>query len=160
MRTLLLMRHAEAEPSHPDGDFKRPLTRDGEKKAKSFGELLRDRDEVPYTLMASAAERATDTARQVADGLRLSLPMISQSRSLYDWPPDKVLWLLRLEMDTLSRILVIGHNPTMSALARDLGAEIDSLKPCECCACYFEGPWRDLGKVPLTKSELLRVERD
>lgn len=160
MRTLLLMRHAEAEPSHPEGDFKRCLTREGRDEAKNFGKLLRERDEIPYTLMASEAERATETARQVADGLRLSIPRIEQSRNLYDWPPDKVLWLLRLEMDMLSRILVIGHNPTISTLARDLGAKIDSLKPCECCACYFEGSWRDLGKVPLTKSELLRVERD
>ena len=157
---LMLLRHAEAESSHPNGDFERPLTSMGLAQAKSFGELLDARGIVPDLLLVSAAERAKATAEQVLAGLgRPELPQ-EQKWDFYKYSCDHWVQCLRGLPMQINRVLVIGHNPAMSDLAQGLGASSEYLETCECFNCQLREPWYDLGLDPLISGELLRAERD
>src|SRR5688500_18990110 len=67
MKTLLMLRHAKAEP--PDegmSDRDRPLAPRGEKEAPQLGYWLRDQELMPAAILASSAARAKATAELVA----------------------------------------------------------------------------------------------
>src|SRR5690625_6692090 len=70
MATLVLLRHAKAEPHGSGGaDFDRPLSLRGRHQAGGLGGLLTAHDAVPQVVLCSAAVRAAQTWQLAAVGL-------------------------------------------------------------------------------------------
>jgi phosphohistidine phosphatase SixA len=64
---LVLMRHGQAQPKHPDvDDANRSLTRHGYREAARTANILRDRDVVPTVIWTSPYLRAMQTAQVLA----------------------------------------------------------------------------------------------
>jgi phosphohistidine phosphatase len=124
---LVLLRHGHAEEGRDD--FARRLTDAGRRAARQAGQALVQARFQPELVLTSPAPRAQETAELVArecgfDGA----PRADQA--LYLGEPRAYLALLRALPETLSRVLLVGHNPTLSELARQLG-EGAELRPAQ-----------------------------
>lgn len=120
-RTLVVVRHAKAEDS-ASTDHDRRLTDRGRADATALGESLGELldpslfDAGQPLALVSSAVRARETWAAVTDGLEADVEQRVQD-DLYQAGPDEVVDLLTgLDGDTVLA-LVIGHNPTMEALA-------------------------------------------
>ena len=86
MKTILLMRHAKAEPGVPgQKDFDRPLAERGNEDALRMGRALAKTGEVPDAIVSSPAARAKQTAEGAARTMKFGGAMLLD-RGLYDAP--------------------------------------------------------------------------
>lgn len=115
-RTLLLMRHAKsAYPSGPTGpiaDHDRPLAPRGVREAALAGAWLRTTQPAIDSVLCSTATRT----RQTLAHTDLAAPVRYLDR-LYAATPEAVRNEITTVTDDVNTLLVIGHEPTTSALA-------------------------------------------
>ncbi|MEE6282986.1 SixA phosphatase family protein [Georgenia sunbinii] len=125
-RTLVVLRHATAEPEGDLGDAQRPLSGRGRQQAGEIGRLLAEQLGGFDVVLVSAALRTTETAKLVTAALP-DRPEPQVRRELYGAGPRQVLELLAELPADAARVLIIGHEPTMSSLAALLGGTKDPL---------------------------------
>lgn len=117
MLELLLLRHAKSRRDQPDvGDHERNLAPRGERAAKLIGKKLAAEGPRPSRVLCSTATRA----RHTWDLVRAELPSAPEPLyidELYLAPPGRMLKLVRRHGGDAKRLLLIGHNPGMQALA-------------------------------------------
>ena len=114
---LILWRHAEAEPGVDD--LERKLTAKGRKQAARVAGWLNARLPSRYSLYASPAKRAQQTAKALDATIETS-DLLAPDRNVadilraVDWPSRDQL------------VIVVGHQPTLGrVVARLLGNEAD-----------------------------------
>ncbi len=114
MRQLILLRHAKSSWVNPDlNDFDRPLNKRGQRSAKTLGKWLRKSGYAPEVTYCSTARRTRETWEALKlDG---SLQLMEE---LYHASPDRMLGVLH--GSEASSVLMIAHNPGISALAHVL----------------------------------------
>ncbi|MGH3366402.1 MAG: SixA phosphatase family protein [Nocardioidaceae bacterium] len=117
-RRLLVMRHAKAQ-QEAETDHDRRLSPRGRRDARAAGTMLAERQDEPVLALVSTAQRARDTWHALS-GVLSSEPEVWFDRSLYDAGPADVVELLAGVADTVSSVIVIGHNPAMSTVAAAL----------------------------------------
>ena len=148
-RRLTLLRHAQAFPARGgQHDFARPLDPTGleqlRTRAPAFASATAD---FPVDrCMFSPALRTATTAAAFATAVGL-VPEASQPEPLlYDIGLSELLQYLRRLPPTVGHALVVGHNPTLSALAWRLSptALRGGLEPCDHVTVDFHGEWTDL----------------
>ncbi|HEY3730754.1 MAG TPA: histidine phosphatase family protein [Steroidobacteraceae bacterium] len=146
--TLVLMRHAEAEPAAGgDADIDRPLSARGRTDAIDAAECIVAASLRIDLVLVSPARRARETALIVAAALDMA-DEFQIEPSLYLSEPDTLLrQVQRCEADAARTVLVVGHNPAMSALAQGLGGNEHrvQLRPSGLCRIEFEyDSWGEL----------------
>ncbi len=121
MKTLLLLRHAKAGVGAPD--HSRGLTGRGRRQSAAAGRYLAAEGLLPELVLCSDARRT----RETLDGLGLEDgAAVRFAPELYDGHTPEVLALARAAAPaSLSRVLVIGHNPAISEAGRLLAREGD-----------------------------------
>ena len=121
MKTLLLLRHSKAGVGAPDRD--RGLTGRGRRQAATAGRYLAAEDLLPDLVICSDARRT----RETLDGLALEEgTAVHFTPDLYDGHVPELLALVRgIGDDSISCVLVVGHNPTISDAGRYLAREGD-----------------------------------
>ena len=108
---LILWRHAEAEEGGPD--LARALTGKGRKQAARVAEWLMQRLPAKFTLLASPAKRAQQTAQALEAKIR-TVEKLAPGASVADvlhaagWP------------DGDGVVLVVGHQPDLGAVVAHL----------------------------------------
>ena len=125
-KRLYLIRHAKSDWGAPTGgDHERPLAKRGQKAAQLMGRFLTAIDQVPEAVLASTALRARTTAEQMAEAGGWDVE-IATERSLYESHAERVLQEIRKQDDDAASLLVVGHEPTWSALVALLtgGSEV------------------------------------
>ena len=127
MRTLLLMRHAKSDwEADFESDHDRPLNHRGTKSARLMGRVLAARGIAPEFILSSTAVRARTTAELAMEagkwdsGLRLDT-------ALYESGPQGVLEAAASAPE-VSRLMLVGHQPTWSLLAARLTGEPVEMK--------------------------------
>lgn len=150
--TLVLMRHAKAEP-YATTDEERELTAQGESDAVAAGEWLAEQGVHIDSALVSGAARARGTWAAVAEGADLGIEP-TFDRSLYAAEPETALDLIRLTNESVGSLLVIGHNPTVAHLAQmldDGDGDADSIDAmaigfpsASMAVLAVEGSWADL----------------
>ncbi|MBU4214805.1 MAG: histidine phosphatase family protein [Actinobacteria bacterium] len=120
-RRLVLLRHAKAEQLGGP-DRVRPLALVGRRQAGSVGAQLRAEGLVPDHVLCSSALRTRQTWELVRGGLGpISRSINVEVRDeVYDAGVPELLALLREVPATAATVLVVGHEPTMSAAAARL----------------------------------------
>ncbi len=134
MRTLLILRHGKAAAEEGGSDAERPLTHRGRREAELMGKLLRKEDLVPERILASNARRARETARQAAAAARFS-GAIDELEELYLAEPEAYITAVRRHAPDAQRVLLVGHNPGLEALALILTGDPVSLPPAGLVVC-------------------------
>lgn len=123
MKTLLLMRHAKSSWSDTElSDHDRPLNKRGRRAAPWVGEFLRQQNWLPDFVVTSTAVRASETAQAVARACSYEGPM-EITRRLYLSEPSAYLETLSAVPQGKQRVLLVGHNPTVSELLLQLTGE-------------------------------------
>ena len=113
-RTLLLLRHATAEPARPGHrDADRRLSPRGEVEADGVGAFLRDRGVLPDRVLCSPATRT----RQTLERLGLDVP-VELVPLLYQAGSDEVLELVAAA--DVGTVLVVGHAPAVPGVVYDV----------------------------------------
>jgi phosphohistidine phosphatase len=149
VRRLLLLRHAKS--SWDDAglpDHERPLAPRGEKAAVRIAEHVRSQKIAPDLVLCSTALRT----RQTLAALLPVLPGEVEIRledELYGASLDELLTRLRELEDSMGAVLVIGHNPTLHALALALtgrGDVLDRFPTGALATVALTTPWAELGE--------------
>lgn len=116
MKTLILMRHAKAEPQEPgQDDFDRPLSPRGVRDARALGDWLRTHDHLPAIALVSAARRTRETWEGLALGPECPVALLEE---IYGAAPATLIETLKTQ--TADSVLMVGHNPEMATLAAQL----------------------------------------
>ena len=127
MRRLALLRHAKSswDDSNLD-DFDRPLNARGLQAAPVMGAVLASLNFSPDCILCSPAERTRQTLTSIKPTIRGAMPPVSFDQSLYLAGTADILALLRKVEPQHAKVLIIGHNPGLHALAAMLAATGDA----------------------------------
>lgn len=132
---LILWRHAEAEDGFPD--MERALTSKGLRQAQKTAEFLRGRLPEDLRILVSPATRTRQTVEALTTHYTLA-PTIAPGASAHAvlraarWPDDE------------GTVLVVGHQPTLGAVAAQLlGLPDTSLSVRKSAVWWFTGRERD-----------------
>ena len=122
VRRLFLLRHAKSAWDDPERtDFDRPLAPRGRKAATRMGAFLRDGGYRFDEVLCSAANRAEQTWRRVADELgQDAARSVTHDEDIYLAGAPALLHRLRRVDDSVKTLLLIGHNPDLEHLANML----------------------------------------
>ncbi|WP_210443249.1 histidine phosphatase family protein [Nocardioides sp. SYSU D00065] len=114
-RTLVVVRHARAEPVAPS-DHERALAPRGRADAEEAGRWLRGQGVEPDAALVSDALRAVQTWEQLATGAGWECP-VDYSAALYAAGDDSAFDLIRETDPAVGCLVVVGHNPTVASVA-------------------------------------------
>lgn len=122
-RRLLLIRHAEADPTPPGGtDHDRPLAPFGRAQAAAIGRQVASgalpNPQLVYRSDAVRARQTWDLAA-AASGNRAD---VVDSRDLYSAPLWRVVDAVRETDDDITVLAVVGHAPEIPGVAKSLDA--------------------------------------
>lgn len=127
MKTLLILRHAKSSWDDPGlKDHDRPLNHRGVHDAPRMGRLIVDEDLVPEIIISSTAARAESTA-QLAARVMDPTPEIETTRDLYLASPHTYLDVLADHAGEADVVMVVGHNPGITALVTILTGELEEM---------------------------------
>ena len=131
-RRLTLIRHANAEHDSDLRDFERPLSKKGLGEANEMARRFQERNLVPDLILVSAAARTRETAETFAKVLGSATRLLQADDSLYLADGDHIISAIRAVGPRVSHLMVIGHNPGISAAAISLAPEAitNDLPPC------------------------------
>jgi phosphohistidine phosphatase len=115
------MRHAKSDYPPGVADHDRPLAPRGIRQAGLAGDWLRASAPAIDGVLCSTATRT----RQTLLNARIDAP-VRYSDRLYATTPGAVIDEINTVDDSVGTLLVIGHEPTMSALALGLGGAEDT----------------------------------
>lgn len=122
-RRLSLVRHANAEQDSDVRDFERPLSRKGRSEAEEMAKRFLERNLVPDLILSSAAVRTRETADNFARVLGVPARLLQADDTLYLADGDQILAAIRAMGPRVTHLMVIGHNPGISAAAISLAPE-------------------------------------
>jgi phosphohistidine phosphatase len=119
----------------------------GKRDAPKIGERLAKRDVKPDLILSSPATRALETAKIIAKKLTYKLKDIVVDERLYAVGADDLLDVVRGLDDKVERVMVVGHNPELAALAHRFSSEITHMPTCAVAAFTFDAKsWSNVGK--------------
>ena len=122
-KRLTLIRHANAEQDSDVRDFERPLSKKGLGEANEMARRFQERGLVPDLILVSAATRTRETADTFAKVLGVATRLLQPDDSLYLAEGDHILGVIRTVGPRVGHLMVIGHNPGISAAAIALAPE-------------------------------------
>jgi phosphohistidine phosphatase len=119
MRRLLLMRHSKTERPEPgQRDRDRRLMARGRADAPIIGTYMVRHRYIPDLVLVSPATRTMETWELVAAAFTKP-PRVVEDERIYNAGAQTLLELIR-ETENTHTLLVVGHNPGMHDLARQL----------------------------------------
>lgn len=126
MIQLALLRHAKSSWDQPKlDDFDRPLNERGRRAAPVMGHMLASLKFAPDVVLCSPAKRTRETLDAIASDITTAEQVVQFDERLYLATPDTMLDCLRSAGANAKRILLIGHNPGLHALAAALAQSGD-----------------------------------
>lgn len=165
-RTLVLLRHAKAEPFAPGGgDAERPLSDRGRGDAHAMGRWLAAHGLVPECVLCSPALRTRQTWAGALAGLRESDPEVDppviHAPRLYLDGAEALLGLVTSVPDSVGVLAVLGHNPTVSIASAVLdpdGGHGNGLRTAGIAVHRVGVPWSacSRGDAPLIDAHTAR----
>lgn len=143
-KKLILLRHAEAEGASPaGGDAQRKLTPTGIEQCAMVRKVL---DTMNFhRIFCSPALRTVDTLK-LTTGLDTAATVVTIDMDLYSATTENYLEILATSETDIESVLVIGHNPGISAFATTLAGQPVSLSPAALVVLEIEtDSWTAVG---------------
>jgi phosphohistidine phosphatase len=117
MRTIYLLRHAKSSwRDETLADVDRPLSKRGRQAAKAMRDHLAEQRILPAQILCSPARRTRDTLTLVQEAFPAAVP-VRFERGIYLADPQTLLRRLRRLSESLTSVMVVGHNPGLELLA-------------------------------------------
>lgn len=124
MKTLYIIRHAEAEDLYGQPDSFRPLTERGNLQAHALGNHL---GQLPANWIVSPAVRTYSTAH-VLGTTQNKKPLVHLEKKIYNAELSDLLEVIELLPNDWNEVVLIGHNPGVSFLSQYLTGVQHSFK--------------------------------
>lgn len=158
MKTLLLLRHANAENlATGASDFERGLSESGRIQAQELGAHLKQQLAIDFVL-SSAAKRARETTQLVLAAAELS-PDVRYEQSIYEASPQQLLALLGETENTIGTLLLVGHNPVIEDLAQKVTKRAVHMSTCTLVSITLDiDRWNDFAEDGGDLERILRPE--
>jgi phosphohistidine phosphatase len=157
--TLLLLRHAEANAAEPGlPDIERPLSARGRTEALDAADCIAAAQLRIDAMVVSPALRTRETAIIVAAELDIADDFRLEP-ALYLGTPAELLPTVRRCAADSHTVLMVGHNPGLSALAQQFmgGKQRIELRPAGLCRIQFEhASWQQLRPEIAVACSILR----
>lgn len=160
VRQLVLLRHAKS--AWPDvSDHERPLAPRGQRDAPEAGRWLRESGYVPDQVLSSTARRTRETWQLVQRELGAE-PPVTFHDVLYGAEVQDVLELVQATPDSVTRLLVVGHEPTMSETTLHLAGQgagdalarvLTKFSTCAIAVLALPGAWAEVAEASGTLTE-------
>ena len=131
VRTVILLRHGKSSWSDPTlADLDRPLAPRGERASRRIAKYMRRKGIRPALVLCSPALRTRQTLEAIEPSLgkRCTVEMVPQ---LYAASERELLEQLQALPESVSSVMLIGHNPGLHNLALVLasrGADLPKLE--------------------------------
>lgn len=125
LKRLVLLRHAKSDYPMGVADHDRPLASRGNREAPAAGAWLRENDVVPDFIVTSDALRTRSTCAWVISELGEKAPTPYLDSRVYGASSTKLCAIINETQETVTTLLVIGHQPVLQELAMRL-ASVDS----------------------------------
>ena len=164
-RTLVLVRHSKASHDAPT-DIERPLTPKGREMADALARRLSGRLDAVDLLLVSPAARARQTADPMQQ--RLNPGEVRIEPEIYHNGALRILRLLTGLPEAAGTVILVGHEPTISALAYALHDADDDelarqvsfgLPTATACVLEVPVPWAVLGARSAHLYDVLSARR-
>lgn len=148
MKTLYLLRHAEAEnPKAGQSDAQRVLTSSGEKDMSELAARLAKSGLRFDVILCSPAERTKQTAAIMAAATGFDPSKIEYDPKLYNATAETMIYSVSEVEDFKSKVLLVAHNPGISQLAHLLVEDVptSNFSPGGICGISFSDldSWQD-----------------
>ena len=151
MKELILVRHAKSSWDDATlSDHDRPLNARGIRDAPAMAAWLHSWCPAPDLVICSTAARAVATAQCFLDAYQMDETKIVYLRDVYHASVESLLDLIAWITPTdAKRVMVVGHNPTISYLIGHLlGTSVD-VPTCSICVLRFphQETWKQLAEA-------------
>ncbi len=155
MKTLYLVRHAKSSWKDQSlSDQQRPLNKRGHSSALAMGERLKLNDVEVERLISSPALRALTTAHYLADAINYDHDRIQIDSDMYFSGIDRMLSLVRNCDPEINTLMLVGHNPDMTAFLNFLcGYHTSNMPTCSIATIEFDGEWKKIVQSDGTLSD-------
>lgn len=129
LNTLVLLRHAKAEPAITTGDHERPLAPRGREQSQAVGRSLWEHGVTPDIVVCSTALRTRQTwdvawraYRNAGEDSALPDPVVEFSDVVYEAGLRQLVAAVTAlgddhELPQPATVIVVGHEPTISGVA-------------------------------------------
>lgn len=152
MKRIYFIRHAKAIHDDVTLDFKRDLTKRGEKDAKLMSKVLKKTKIDKF--FASPSKRTLKTAQIIATELEYDNG-ITTNEVLYASSVEKITNYIKCFNDVLNEVALVGHNYEIMEVCECLtNTKIEKFPTTAICCIDFDiSSWKDLheGKMAFLK---------
>ena len=138
MPTLILVRHAKAEPHRP-GDLTRALAARGRTDAAALGSWLRQAVAPPNRAVVSPSVRTRETWELAA----VDCPDVVLDERVYEATSGELREVIGQTPSDVDVLLLVGHNPALEQLSAELdptGSLVGGLATCA-AAVFTVSDW-------------------
>ncbi|MCW4466883.1 histidine phosphatase family protein [Glutamicibacter sp. MNS18] len=122
LRRLILLRHAKADYPLGVADHDRPLAARGNREAPAAGRWLVENNLIPDYILCSDALRTRATCSWVLSELGDKGPTPYLDSRIYSASTSQLCSIINETPDTVTTLLVIGHQPVLQDLALRLAS--------------------------------------
>ena len=159
MKQLILARHAKSswdDFTIPDHD--RPLLEKGKQKSEKVAIALKQKGIFPDLIISSTAKRAKETAVILANGLGYPVDNIRFEKNIYQADIDDIFNELFSLDNSISTVMVVGHNPTLTDMVNHFSKTmIDNLPTSAVAVVTFKtDEWEKTGSSKYKLKFILR----
>jgi phosphohistidine phosphatase len=147
MLHLILLRHAKSSwTQNGQLDFDRSLNERGQKDLGEMARRMRARGLQPRRIVSSSAARTRETAEAMARYLDLPGDGLVFERRLYLAEPADMMSVLREQPSSITRVMLVGHNPGITDFANRLAdGYVDNMPTCSFAEISFdETSWSEI----------------
>jgi len=146
-KILYLVRHAKSSWKDASlSDMDRPLNKRGRRNSPEMGKRMQVQGHKPDLIISSPANRAISTSSNIARELGIDESEIDTDEDLYFSGADGMLGVLESVDDRYRKVMMAGHNPTMTQLVNRLAnTNIFNMPTCAVAIIGFDmASWADL----------------
>jgi len=154
-KELFVLRHAKSSWDAPNmDDIDRELTTRGIHDSYTMANRLKKTLKSVDLIISSHANRALHTSTIFAGVIEYPFEKIRITSQLYEISEAQLVSFIKDLSDDLSRVIIIGHNPTFTFFVnRYLSTRIDNIPTAGLVGLSFNTPlWKDISKENLQSS--------
>ena len=153
MKNLILVRHAKSSWEVPMQDKNRVLMPQGIADAHLVSFLAKDFIPKTYSIWASTAKRATNTALIFAQNFGYPLESIVYKDDLYTFDENKLEKIIKSCSNLLDNVIVFGHNSAITNFVNKFGGIfIDNVSTSGFVSLEFDtNDWTTIEKGKINK---------
>ncbi len=118
MKTLYLLRHAQAENSFELPDKERPLTEKGKEQAFSLGKYMSSNNMTINMIKCSSALRTRQSLEYLTKNIQCDNNIFLDN--LYNASIGDIYEEIKKTSDDINNLMILAHNPTIHAIGQFL----------------------------------------